>query len=407
MPSDYNLPQKISGLYYNTNVGDNTYTFHIEDGWLYKPGRQNHRLDIYDLDSPGSNTYSGSITDSTYLNGLIIVEGDCLKGDYLYTRSPSGDTYGYITVVNVSNKSAPTRTTSKRDTTYLRNPACACIIGDYLYVGANGGATKYMTIWDISAPNNPTKVTNKSFGSTSVTKLWTHGGYLYVGTGGTLTIYDVSSTPTNPSAMGSITFSPSGGSYRGFYAEGNYAYFSNDNTYGAIQIVDVSNPSSLSEVHQWHCDDDVGYCLINDIWVDTTNSLLYAAESNYNRGILIYDISSPTNPQYIDSFTYNYSSTIKYYDGIWYVCGDDNADAGEVTAYDLTVYKLSGNTTHDTHLCAYRPSDYERFDDWSVEAGDYTVKPIYKNDPLHILAIADDSNVGSGSYKNVVPVISN
>jgi len=398
MSSTYNLPI-YSGNQYYVSSGRNTNRFYIADDWLYKPGTYSNNITIFNISSA---TYSGILTDATYFIGAYAVNGAAVKGDYLYTVSPTGGTYGYLNVINVSNKTAPTRTTSKADATYMYGPYYAYATSDYIYIGANGAANNYVSIWSLATPSNPTRVAQISYSSTVIGEVYVYDEYLYVCYGSTVGVYSLSN-PASPSLSGTMT--PAVGNVPTIlHGNGNYMYVSAWNASG-FDIWDITNKNSPVKQSSHSIDDDVGNMQPGDMWVNSQGTLLFITDRYYSNGVLIYDVSDKTAPVYLNKFTYAYAGKMQSYDGLLYIGGSNDSDDKQVISYDVTDHKFSGYTDSSIVLYAYRPSDGQLFDTWSGTMGNYEAWPIFPADPLHLLAVRIEDNNETASFGSVTPVI--
>ena len=193
--------------------------------------------------------------------------------------------------------------------------------GNYAYIG-NGG---YFSILDISNPTSIELVSRitlppnvvKSIGfsgsyrayvgpaPSTVADIAISGGYAYVANGSNgLRIIDVSD-PTNPKVVGDFYRKVDGapaGNYVGVSVSGDYAYLT-DSDYGlfsdaGLLVIDVSDPTNPKEVGSYSSSD------FNTIdAVSVSGGYAYVAGDNYGTGGLrIIDVSDPESPQEVGSF---------------------------------------------------------------------------------------------------------
>lgn len=81
--------------------------------------------------------------------------------------------------------------------------------------------------------------------------------------------------------------------------EGNYAYVVRLGD--GLRIVDISNPAQPRAVGHAH-PDDVGGWYYNDVKLFQHDGKQYAAVSDSHIGMVIYDVSVPSNPTFVSSF---------------------------------------------------------------------------------------------------------
>lgn len=400
MASTSNLPVYISNY---SHVGRMS-TIYIEDGWLYKTGTNGatyNTLSIFQLGVYGA-TASGSLTDNTYGIGHFLPNGTPKKGNYIYTLASTGGTYGYLNVIDVSNKTAPARYTSKQQSSYMYGPFTAYATSDYIYAGSNGATNKYLSIWSLSTANNPTYVANINYSSNVVRYVYVHNNILYVGVG-TSTLYAYSlSNPASPSLISTTTVSVPNNILR-IYGKGNYLYVSGGSVAGYLAIVNVSNPNSPSVVSTFQSDaTPFGNTQIGCMHVSDNEKLLFFGDI-YGNKLGIIDISNKTSPTYYNSFALS-TGNMRYYNGLLY-CGDNLASGqGLVYVYNITDHKFAGTSETNFTLYAYKVADGTLFDSWPLSAGNYTAWPVFPDTPLHLLAVRD-IYLTALSYGAVVPVV--
>jgi len=399
MASDNNQPSYLR-RYYGPS-GQNTGNFYIENDWLYKPCKTHKRLYAFNVAPGADTTYSGYFIDAEYLTNADCVAGEAIKDGYLYLLAPGARTYGCITVADVTTSGSPSYHSYKENTSYMRYPKCACILGDHMYVaGEQVGTTRFISIWDLSNPGSPSYARNWGFGSVNFngSKLYAYNNHLYFSYAGTVHIYEVSN-PVYPTQVGS--FSAIMGTV---HFSGDYAFIASSVTVYIVDISDIENPNVI---HYWNPDSDTGFTVImQGVWFDSANDYLYLGAYYQNRGILAYDISTKTNPVLYDVLTAggpSYPGRMLEYNGEVFVTGYYNTDSSDVRVFDFKQYKFSGNATNDTHVWAVYPSDFTVLDDWEISAGTYTIKPVYVNDPVHLFGV-NTTTSGIISYGIVTPV---
>ncbi len=199
------------------------------------------------------------------------------------------------------------------------------IQGNYAYVTC-GGANQ-IRIYDISIPGSPVLISTVNDAGDDSTALrlpqgvFVAGNYAYVmgydssGNGG-MQIINITD-PDNPYPVGNITEDECSGCLLSkvydVYVSGHYAYIvnapqANDSANSGLDIIDISdptNPTHVSTLTDAACDTIVGGggCQMKDSRSIKVIGKYAYITGYYDNGVQILDISDPTNPTYLSSFT--------------------------------------------------------------------------------------------------------
>ena len=397
MASTSNLPVYIN---YYSSVGRQS-SIYIEDNWLYKAGASYNSFSIFEVGVYGA-TASGGLVDNTYGISNYLPNGTPKKGNYIYTLASTGGTYGYLNVIDVSNKAAPTRYTSKQQSSYMYAPGVAYATSDYIYVGSNGASNKYLSIWSLATANNPTYVGQIGYSTNPIRYVYVHNNILYVAVG-TYTLYAYSlDNPASPSLISTTTVSVANNIIR-IYGKNNHLYVSGGSTAGYLVIVDVSNPSSPSVISTFISNTTpFGSTQIGCMHVSDNEKLLFFGDI-YGGKIGIIDISNKTSPTYYNSFAATIGSMV-HYNGLLYTGDNLPSGQGTITAYNVADHKFAGTAEDGFTLYAYKVADGNLFDSWTLTAGNYTAWPIFPSTPLHLLAVRN-FYLTAVSYGAVTPIV--
>ena len=240
--------------------------------------------------------------------GALNTAGDtwdvAISGSYAYVADGS-----YVRIVDISDVSNPTEVGSYAVADTAQG---VFVSGNYLYVGDQNAG---LLILDVTDKTNPTFVDSLYYKKDG-TADWQNnywnvivsGNYAYVTAYKYFYIFDVSD-PSSITHHG--TFTCSSNCYE-FDLDGDYAYIAN--TSAGLRIVDVSDPSSPTQVAL--LDDASGCCTgINDIV--KSGNYAYAARYDNSSGneldrLYIYDVSDPTSPSLLSyaDYTKNYDGTL-------------------------------------------------------------------------------------------------
>ncbi len=161
-----------------------------------------------------------------------------ISEDYAYVsgnRWMSGDPYGCLTVVDVSDPSDPEITGSYVCSVPTFNTAGIAVLEDHAYLPLENWSQvndyrSSLKIIDISDPTDPTEV-GSHFSTETVGDVAVRGDYVYLA-GGSFRIIDVSN-PGNPEEIFTSDWRYGAGSVA---VSGDYAYL------GCLMVIDVSDP---------------------------------------------------------------------------------------------------------------------------------------------------------------------
>ena len=117
----------------------------------------------------------------------------------------------------------------------------------------------------------------------AVHDVFVQDNYAYICAGGTLTILEVSA-PSNPTKVGYVALPDIA---YGIYVQGSFAYVADEDS--GLRIIDVSEPSSPIEVGFY---DTPGYA--EGVYVQ--GGLAYVADADGTSGLRIIDVSEPSSP---------------------------------------------------------------------------------------------------------------
>jgi hypothetical protein len=232
------------------------------------------------------------------------------SGDYAYMTKAGTN---YFSIINISNTAAPTLMG------YCQNSNCSLsgnlrsvvVSGNYAYVTSTTDNAELYTI-DISNKSSPRRVdTYNASGSADGRVLWVSGNRLYM-----TREYDSNSSryeflvmnlsnPADPTLLGGLNLE---NACTDVVVVGNYAYVACSDSTREFQVIDVSNPSSMSLSRRYALnlpDTDVGWSISvsgNTAYVGKNGGMVYSI-----------NISNPTTPSIISSYNYGgaaYKSTM-------------------------------------------------------------------------------------------------
>ncbi len=231
-------------------------------------------LEAYDISSGILNPVLVGYYGEPYsINGVEVI------GNYAYV----GNIYGEFQVFDISTMALPYEITHYITT---GSPTGVDVKGNDVYVASGLGGLRTIDVSTISTPFEVSHYTNPD----AIRDIVVNGNYLNLADSNS-GLWDINiSNVNNPTIAGSY-FPPEG--IYGVAVNGNYAYLA-DQTSG-IQIVDISNPNNPTEISN-----------VTTSWfvykISINGNNLYAIPNNtYILGI--WDISTPSSPAFLGSYT--------------------------------------------------------------------------------------------------------
>jgi hypothetical protein len=192
--------------------------------------------------------------------------------------------------------------------------SCNTVVADddYVYIGSGG----VITIVDMTNPSTAVEM-SRIITPGAVFGLFRSGHYLYVADKlGGLRIIDVSA-PSNPIETGSFDTPMPAWSV---YVAGNYAYVAGWSTHSSppgmavgLSIFDISDPSNPIEVGTY------GPLDAADVYVSGNYAYVADTGPGIPGGLRIFDISDPSNPVEVGSYTYGDAYHVEVFENYAYV----------------------------------------------------------------------------------------
>lgn len=274
--------------------GDNGAVF-VQGSYAY--ATFNRELAVLDLSDPTHPARVGYVALPGFAHDVHVVGGYAYVTNYHDQYMGGGD----LVVVSVADPAGPVIVGSV--TSQINDTRSAHIAGNYAYlVGDNAG----LAVIDISDPTDPTE-TGFTGGVAQARDIFAVGNYAYVATDPGLAVIDVSD-PANPALAATLAIS---GTTQGLYVSGDYAYVTtevwNNFTAHNLYVVDISNPTSPAKVGSARL---FGGFPARANGVHVSGSYAYVAGSywvGYPTGTIgamqVVDISNPGAPAIVDLYT--------------------------------------------------------------------------------------------------------
>jgi len=285
-----------------STVGTLTNTSLTGSGGVYVKGRYAYvtaetdgDFHVIDIADPTSPAIVGSLNESGDPVDIVVV------GNYAYVVDSSQDR---VEVIDVSNPASPSQVATVGSTSTMERPRQLYAKGNYLYVTAYDN--ERLVIVDISDPLNPAIVGNHTFsgGSIDPRDVYVVGNYAFVahsfGTDARLSSIDVSD-PTNPTLVQTFNIPSPTTNGRYIHVVGRYAYVT-DNTSDVLNVIDVSNPASMSRVGSVTIDG------AEQLWA--TDKYVYVhSNASGSETINVVDVSTPASPTVVATYSDNFDLT--------------------------------------------------------------------------------------------------
>lgn len=323
----------------------------VHDRYMYQANSGG--LVVYDISQYGiprivktATTYfsGGNYNDIAYMNGMVLLS--------------SSD--GYIVVVDVSSSTNPIALTQwGNGGSIVRQHALPHPNGRYVYT-TNGAAQ--INVTDLINPASPLEMftTSTNGGGTQlVTEMVTDGRYLYVVIGTavpTFEIYDLS-IPTRPRKISQITSGLTNAEH--LAVQGDYVYLVEAPAVNEINIIDVRNRFNPRIVKTVSPD---GGTRADEVLVAGRYMYLGSGGNDVD----IYDVSSSTNPIYIQNIVLGSGATNMALAGRYLYVSDLNK-IGTVDVGTMETNALQAYTAEITRLMVRDSLDV--FQDARIEGG--------------------------------------
>lgn len=283
----------------------------VSGNYAYITSLFNNALEIIDISDPNNPTHVSTFSHGNGGAQLRCPTQVVVSGNYAYIAvSGCGNANpSYVEIVDISNPSSPLHaSTYSAGSLALINSIF--VSGDYLYITVRclcSGPGSFAVI-DVSNPSSPIQMSAIGDGTDGAAlftplSITVSGGYAYIASlgatySGAVEVIDVTD-PTNIFHSGVIYDGEGGASLNAPIAiavSGNYVYVTSygSPTGGALEIIDISNPSTPTHEGTILADEnDVALLYPASIFVSGNYAYIAALNSN---ALEIVDVSDPANP---------------------------------------------------------------------------------------------------------------
>jgi hypothetical protein len=169
------------------------------------PDTQTGAFAVINIANPAGPSIAASIDNSSLSGHNYLEHADAVavSGNYAYVAGFGDDR---LTVINISNPTAPTIVTSLRDPTNLASPSDVAVSGNYAYV-TNQTGTGRLTVVDVSNPSSPKVVGSVASPSLNMAyRVRVRNSLAYVSAPNAQAVDAIDvSDPTNPRLLATVT----------------------------------------------------------------------------------------------------------------------------------------------------------------------------------------------------------
>jgi len=257
------------------------------------------------------------------------------------------------------------------------------VSGDYVYMSSGSDGLRVMDVSDLS---NPTELGSNDdvWGDRG---LAVSGDYVYHVDCCNLVIFDISS-PNNPLQVSHLNRPTQDADWRDIILSGKYAYISgmewdSNDSWVNLSVIDISDPTDPTFVGYWVASTISGH---HSGGMDISGDYVYLAVDDYvsnNACLKILDISNPTNPAEVGSYTTSWNNWCRdvVVRGNYAYLGGDR----------LGIFDISDPSN---------PSEISTYDYWHNRlslSGDYLYL-VHNNYELKVVDISDPNNPTDAGY---------
>jgi type II secretory pathway pseudopilin PulG len=329
--SGWSVPSLIS----STNKSGTQNVSEIDIGGDYAyfvTTNSSDELYIYDISTPSSPTYLGSIDIGGTVYGIDV------EGSYAYLATSHNSRE--LDIIDISTKTSPVRVGSL-NLSRGNNAYDVVVDGGYAYLVRDSGRDEEFFVIDISTPSSPFEVGAYEAGF-DINKVVVDGGYAYAATDSNsyeLAVFDIS-TPASPSFAGGYNLSGNDNAEAIAFA-GTLAAIGRSGG-DQLAFLDVSLPSSPS----FFSEINIG-STVNDIVFDGTDAVFIGVDGN-NVELQRWDVSDPVSPILV--FAQDCDADVQgvSYDGTNVYAGTEH-DSEELQVYGAAIgasdYAAEGTVT--------------------------------------------------------------
>ena len=384
------------------SIGGNPNSVYVQGNYAYVTDQYTATLQVINISNPANPVVVGNVSNGIYMYSVYV------QGNYAYV----GNSYANPSTLEVINISNPANPVYVGSITTALQPDAIYVQGNYAYVDSYGTGTLQifdlggayiqqlqaggaevgtLTVQENSQVNGSESIEGglNVGGSANISGNVGINGSVIVGNSGTAVsqLYVGGSVPTT--SLGSVV-STSSGTGRSVIASGNYTYVV---TNTAFKIYNTANPTSP--------------VVLSSLTLTGPTSLAlqghYAYINSYsNNSIYVVDISNPSNPVLIETFTQsNLAYSVDMYIQGEYLYLADGNSPGVFEIYNISnPYSIVNISNLELGTIGSYANDLTSV----YVQGNYAYVVSYAGEFLYIINVANPYNpfqVGSAATQNV------
>ena len=197
-------------------------------------------LQIVNVTNPAAPSLTSTFNAPGTAGGGLSV---FVSGNYAYLGRAANSANGELTIINVSNPASPTQAGI-----YSNNLAMNKVIvsGTTAYIATNNTADELLIV-NVANPASPTLTKAFNLSTTAAaTSLAVVGTNVFIAAGTSLVAVNAA-TPSSPTQTSTLTLTGTASDVD-VDITGSYLFLGSTNTSGEMQVINVSNPASMSLV---------------------------------------------------------------------------------------------------------------------------------------------------------------
>jgi type II secretory pathway pseudopilin PulG len=247
----------------------------------------NHDFFIYDISTPASPTYLGSIDSNSDINDVVI------SGNYAYLATK--DNSREMIVIDITTKTSP-QIVGSYNASGSRDGISVALSGTTLYLGREDGSDPEFYVFSLANPAAPTFAGSTHYGE-NIERMVASGSYVYAATrmdSEELAVFDVSN-PAAPLKVAGLDITDDEDGQAIAVSGTLLALGRADGGGPELAIVNIVTPTSPQLLGSAHLNDEV-----NGVAFDGT-SFVHTAGDDWQAQYQRWDITNPALPT-LDAF---------------------------------------------------------------------------------------------------------
>lgn len=273
----------------------------------------NHDFFIYDISTPTSPQYLGSMDTNSDVNDLVV------SGNYVYLATK--DNNREVVVMDTTTKTSP-QIAGSYNATGSADGLSLALSGTTLYLGRTDSSNPEFYVLDLSAPAAPAFVGSTDFDD-EIERMVASGSYVYVATesdSAELAVFNVSS-PAAPSHVASLNLDDDeDGQAIAIYGTMVALGRADDDDVNELAIIDISTPTAPVLLGSADMSEEVSGIAMEN------GSFVHIATDDWQRQYQRWDITNPASPQFDAAFDLSSDGEGIVFNGVYaFVATEDNA----------------------------------------------------------------------------------